>query len=115
MRISPITIVLVDNSGHRSIKGCQESNGFTAFSTGPYPPIDFPSIARGYGAHVVTADTIGQLKEALGETHESDRVTVIYVPSDPGPFEEPDYESSKGSYWYVPSSNQTRAKQPIAR
>jgi len=108
-----ITVVLIDNHGHRSIYGCQTGNDLEAFGTeyrmrdpetntlsGDYLPIDFMKIAEGYGAQAIEADTIGALRNALeAAKSEKTRPTVVYVQTDPSHETMP---TGINNWWDVP-------------
>ncbi|HLH75136.1 MAG TPA: thiamine pyrophosphate-dependent enzyme, partial [Chloroflexota bacterium] len=105
-----LNIVLIDNHGFASIGGLSESVGSSGFGThyrfrdpktgqltGNNLPVDFAANARSFGAHVITARTIAEFKEALQEAHQTDRTTVVVVETDPA-VRVPGYES----WWDVP-------------
>jgi 3D-(3,5/4)-trihydroxycyclohexane-1,2-dione acylhydrolase (decyclizing) len=59
--------------------------------------VDLAKNAEGFGATVMSAQTVGELKEALEEAKKLDTTVVIHVPVDR--YEGvPDYES----FWDVP-------------
>jgi len=110
-----LTIVLVDNSGFSSIGALSRSVGSQGFGTqyryrengsigldeeggsGDVLPVDLAKNAEGFGATVMSAQTVGELKEALEEAKKLDTTVVIHVPVDR--YEGvPDYES----FWDVP-------------
>ena len=110
-----LTVVLVDNSGFASIGALSRSVGSQGFGTqyryrkhgslgldteqdpGEELPVDLVTNAESYGAHVIRARTVGELKEALAEAKGVDRTVVIHVPTDR--YEGvPNYES----FWDVP-------------
>lgn len=114
----PITVVLFDSGGHRSIRGTQEGNGMQVFGTeykmrnpktgrlsGKDIPIDFVKIAEGYGAKALRAGTreelLAALKEAKGTT---DRPTVIHVPTHRTGYEDRFVygQDDTGKWWDVP-------------
>lgn len=89
------TIVLVDNHGFQSIHGLQRSVGVPSFGnelrardpttgrlSGPYLPIDYVRHAAAMGARATLAPTAEALRRALDEAANSDRVSVIVVPSE---------------------------------
>ncbi len=110
-----LTIVLVDNSGFSSIGALSRSVGSQGFGTqyryrkdgsigldteeapGETLPVDLASNAESLGAHVIRANSVGELKGALAEAKNIDRTVVIHVPVDR-------YEGvpSYGSFWDVP-------------
>ncbi len=105
-----ITIVLVDNHGYQCILGLQRAVGVSDFGnelrfrgngnaapTGSYVPIDFPKHAESMGARAFYATTAAEVKEALVQARQSDRIAVVVVPVDP--------ESrmpGMGTWWDVP-------------
>jgi 3D-(3,5/4)-trihydroxycyclohexane-1,2-dione acylhydrolase (decyclizing) len=110
-----LTVVLVDNSGFASIGALSRSVGSQGFGTqyryrkdgslgldterdpGEGLPVDLATNAESFGAHVIRARTVGELKGALAEAKEVDRTVVIHIPVDR--YEGvPDYES----FWDVP-------------
>jgi 3D-(3,5/4)-trihydroxycyclohexane-1,2-dione acylhydrolase (decyclizing) len=110
-----LTIVLVDNSGFSSIGALSRSVGAQGFGTqyryrkngsigldteeepGETLPVDLATNAESLGAHVIRAESIGELKGALAEAKNVDRTVVIHIAVDR--YEGvPDYES----FWDVP-------------
>jgi len=100
-----IIIVLVDNKGFASIGGLSRSLGMGGFGTsyrersaesgkldGDFLLVDFAANARSLGAHAIKAGTLDELKAALKEAKEMDRITVIVVETQPG-VGVPGYES----------------------
>ncbi|MCA9995876.1 MAG: 3D-(3,5/4)-trihydroxycyclohexane-1,2-dione acylhydrolase (decyclizing) [Anaerolineales bacterium] len=109
-----LTIVLMDNSGYKSIGALSRSLGSQGFGTryvfpkdGGLPsdtavsvqtlPVDLAANARSLGAHVIECATYDDFVTALTTAKTMDRTTVIYVRNDryvgvPG------YES----WWDVP-------------
>jgi 3D-(3,5/4)-trihydroxycyclohexane-1,2-dione acylhydrolase (decyclizing) len=109
-----LTIVLMDNSGYKSIGALSRSIGSQGFGTrylfpekGGLPddtavsvqslPVDLAANARSLGAHVIECESYDDFVTALVTAREVDRTTVIYIPNDryvgvPG------YES----WWDVP-------------
>jgi len=109
-----LTIVLMDNSGYKSIGSLSRSLGQGGFGTRYVHPVngvpagddtadahelalDLPACARGLGASVVECAGYDDVAAALHEARTADRTTVIYVRNDrlegvPG------YES----WWDVP-------------
>jgi 3D-(3,5/4)-trihydroxycyclohexane-1,2-dione acylhydrolase (decyclizing) len=109
-----LTIVLMDNSGYKSIGGLSRSLGQAGFGTRyVYPEngivatdetpdarevnLDLAACARGLGANVVECAGYDEVVAALSEAKAADRTSVIYVRNDrmegvPG------YES----WWDVP-------------
>jgi len=110
-----LTVVLVDNSGFASIGALSRSVGAQGFGTqyryrkdgslgldterepGEGLPVDLAANAESFGARVIRARTVDELKGALTEAKEADRTVVIHIPVDR--YEGvPDYES----FWDVP-------------
>jgi 3D-(3,5/4)-trihydroxycyclohexane-1,2-dione acylhydrolase (decyclizing) len=109
-----LTVVLIDNSGYKSIGSLSRSLGQTGFGTryvypqeGVLPddtaeevahlPVDLATNAESLGAHVIRCRTHQDVAAALEAAHASTHTTVIYVQVDryagvPG------YES----WWDVP-------------
>jgi 3D-(3,5/4)-trihydroxycyclohexane-1,2-dione acylhydrolase (decyclizing) len=90
------TVVLLDNHGFGCITGLARSVGVPDFGndlrfrdkarnrlTGPYVPVDYRAHAEAMGALAIFAGTAMELKAALAQADQSDRVTVIVVPVDP--------------------------------
>ena len=89
------TIVLLDNHGFGCITGLARMVGVPDFGndlrfrdpqrkrlTGPYVPIDFRQHAEAMGALAIFAASPLELRAALAEADQSERVTVIVVPTD---------------------------------
>jgi len=110
-----LTVVLVDNSGFSSIGSLSRSVGAQGFGTqyryrkngsigldteespGDVLPVDLAKNAESLGAHVIRAESVGDLKDALAEAKDVDRTVVIHIAVDR--YEGvPDYES----FWDVP-------------
>ncbi|HTM52762.1 MAG TPA: 3D-(3,5/4)-trihydroxycyclohexane-1,2-dione acylhydrolase (decyclizing) [Pirellulales bacterium] len=105
-----LTIVLLDNHGFQSIGGLSKAIGSRGFGTryrfrnartdhldGKPLPLDFAASARGFGAHVITALDVPELKAALAEARQQTKTTVIVIETDPKKGA-PGYES----WWDVP-------------
>jgi 3D-(3,5/4)-trihydroxycyclohexane-1,2-dione acylhydrolase (decyclizing) len=110
-----LIIVLLDNSGFKSIGSLSRSLGTQGFGTryvfpknGILPddragshvetlPVDLASNARSLGAHVITCATYDDFVAALKSAKETDRTTVIYIRNDRY-VSVPGYES----WWDVP-------------
>lgn len=125
-----LTIILLDNHGFSSIGGLSATVGAQGFGTeyryrdssgqlkGDYLPVDLAANAASLGAHVIRANTIGEIKEALATARTIDRTTVIAVEVDREQ-RVPSYES----WWDVPvaevaeidSARQARAAYEAAR
>ena len=110
-----LIVVLVDNSGHKSIGALSRSKGTAVFGTrylmredgsvgddGPHSgaapvPVDLALNAEGLGAHVIRARSIEQLRDALVSARGLERTVLVHVPVDR--YEAvPDYEG----WWDVP-------------
>jgi 3D-(3,5/4)-trihydroxycyclohexane-1,2-dione acylhydrolase (decyclizing) len=105
-----ITIVVVDNHGYQCILGLQRAVGVSDFGnelrfrgngnaapTGPYVPVDFQKHAEAMGARAFFATTASEVREALAQARQSDRIAVVVIPVDP--------ESrmpGMGTWWDVP-------------
>jgi 3D-(3,5/4)-trihydroxycyclohexane-1,2-dione acylhydrolase (decyclizing) len=105
-----LTIVLVDNHGYQCILGLQRAVGVSDFGnelryrdsgtkqlTGEYIPVNFQQHAQSMGANALFARTAEEVKKAIGEAKEADRVTVIVVPVDPEK-----RMPGMGTWWDVP-------------
>jgi 3D-(3,5/4)-trihydroxycyclohexane-1,2-dione acylhydrolase (decyclizing) len=94
-----LTIVLMDNSGYKSIGGLSRSLGQAGFGTRYVYPVngsvatddtpdarevnlDLAACARGLGANVVECAGYDEVVAALSEAKASDRTSVIYVKND---------------------------------
>ncbi len=117
-----LTIVLVDNSGFSSIGALSRSVGSDGFGTryhyrkdgsigldveggapGDALPVDLAKNAEGLGATVMSARTVGELREALEEAKKLDTTVVVHIAVDR--YEGvPDYES----FWDVPVAEVSR-------
>ena len=104
------TIVVLDNHGFQCILALQRMVGVPDFAnelrfrdrktnrlTGPYVPIDFRAHAESMGALALHACTPDELRDALAQARNSDRITVISVPTEPEK-RVPGFES----WWDVP-------------
>ncbi|HZC35620.1 MAG TPA: thiamine pyrophosphate-dependent enzyme, partial [Chthoniobacterales bacterium] len=105
-----LTIVLVDNHGFQCILGLQRAVGVADFGnelrfrnngetapSGSYVPVDFQKHAESMGARSFFATTATEVKAALAQARQSDRIAVVVVPVDP--------ESrmpGMGTWWDVP-------------
>lgn len=87
-----INILLFYNYGHQCIHNLQRSQGIDTFGTvfrqrdtktggltGQYVPIDFTSIAKGYGAKVYKVEKIEELKIAIERSKQDDVSTLIEI------------------------------------
>ncbi len=103
-----LIIVLLDNSGFASIGSLSESIGSERFGTqyrfrqsgglnGENLPVDLGKNAESLGAHLIRANTVEELKNALEEAKRIDKTTVIYMKTDI-------YRTVKGyhAWWEVP-------------
>ena len=105
-----LTIVIVDNHGYQCILGLQRAVGVSDFGnelrfrdgatkqlTGKYIPVDFRKHAESMGANAIFAQTAEQVRKAIGEARNADRLTVIVVPVDPEK-----RMPGMGTWWDVP-------------
>jgi 3D-(3,5/4)-trihydroxycyclohexane-1,2-dione acylhydrolase (decyclizing) len=105
-----LTIVLVDNHGYQCILGLQRAVGVADFGnelryrdhatkrlTGEYIQVDFLKHAESMGAYGIFARSAEDLKKALNDARNADRVTVIVVPVDPEK-----RMPGLGTWWDVP-------------
>jgi 3D-(3,5/4)-trihydroxycyclohexane-1,2-dione acylhydrolase (decyclizing) len=105
-----LTIVLVDNHGYQCILGLQRAVGVSDFGnelryrdhatkqlTGEYIQVDFLKHAESMGAYGIFARNAEDLKKALNDARNADRVTVIVVPVDPEK-----RMPGLGTWWDVP-------------
>jgi 3D-(3,5/4)-trihydroxycyclohexane-1,2-dione acylhydrolase (decyclizing) len=110
-----LIIVLLDNSGYKSIGALSRSLGQDGFGTryvyprnGVWPtdaagndvetlPVDLAANARSLGAHVVECKTYGDFVEALKTVQDTNRTSVIYIQDDR-------YQAISGyeGWWDVP-------------
>ena len=95
-----LTIVLMDNSGFKSIGSLSRSLGQQGFGTRyVFPqdnglptdedqgrvealPVDLAANARSVGAYVLECHSVGDVERALAEARDIDRTVVIYVRND---------------------------------
>ena len=117
-----LVVVLVDNRGFASIGGLSRSLGTDGFGTqfreskvgsrgldserdpAPYLPVDLAANAESLGAHVIRANGIAELREALAAAKKFEKTVVIHIAVDryaavPG------YES----WWEVPVAETSEA------
>ncbi len=110
-----LIIVLLDNSGYKSIGALSRSLGEDGFGTryvypqnGRWPtdaagtdvqtlPVDLAANARSLGAHVVACKTYADFVASLEKVRTTDRTSVIYIQDDRY-MAIPDYEG----WWDVP-------------
>ncbi len=109
-----LTIVLMDNSGYKSIGALSRSLGSEGFGTrfvfpenGGLPddsaedaealPVDLTANARSLGAHVIECEGYAEFVDALDAAKSINRTTVIYIRNDRY-VGVPNYES----WWDVP-------------
>jgi 3D-(3,5/4)-trihydroxycyclohexane-1,2-dione acylhydrolase (decyclizing) len=92
-----LTIVLVDNRGYASIGSLSRSLGTDGFGTALNAEVDLAANAASLGAHVVRAESLAELGDALERTKAQAGVTVIAVTTDRARGV-PSYES----WWDVP-------------
>ena len=104
-----INVLLFDNHGHQCIHNLQRSQGIDTFGTvfrhredntgeltGQYVPIDYTSIAKGYGAKVYKVRNLEDLKKAIEQSKNDQVSTLIEIKVLPGTMTE-GYES----FWRV--------------
>ena len=116
-----INVLLFDNHGHQCIHNLQRSQGIDTFGTvfrhrnaktdgltGQYVPIDFASIAKGYGAKVYKVDSLDDLKIAIEQSKKDEISTLIEIKVLPETMTE-GYES----FWRVGTAQV--AKDPRVR
>ncbi len=92
-----LTIVLVDNRGYASIGSLSRSLGTDGFGTALGVEVDLAANAASLGAHVVRADSLAGLRDALEAAKARDGVSVVVVATDRARGV-PSYES----WWDVP-------------
>jgi 3D-(3,5/4)-trihydroxycyclohexane-1,2-dione acylhydrolase (decyclizing) len=110
-----LIIVLLDNSGFKSIGALSRSLGQDGFGTryvyphnGRWPtdaagadvqtlPVDLAANARSLGAHVLECRTYAEFVSALAQARTTERTSVVYIQNDR-------YEGVPGyeSWWDVP-------------
>ena len=107
--------VLVQNHGFASIGGLSESVGSQRFGTayryrsedgrldGAVLPVDLAANAASLGADVIKAGTAAEFAVAVKVAKAADRITVIYVETDPRI-----YAPDSHSWWDVPVSQESR-------
>ena len=122
-----LTIVLVDNSGFSSIGALSRSVGSQGFGTqyryrkdgsigldteedpGEVLPVDLATNAESFGAYVIRAKTMDELKGALKDAKGIDRTVVIHIFVDR--YESvPTYES----FWDVPVAEVSEMDSVVA-
>ncbi|MGN7780879.1 3D-(3,5/4)-trihydroxycyclohexane-1,2-dione acylhydrolase (decyclizing) [Mycolicibacterium sp. 22603] len=103
--------VLVQNHGFASIGGLSESLGSQRFGTayryrgadgrldGDRLPVDLAANAASLGADVIKVCTAAEFSDAVKAAKAADRITVIYVETDPRV-----YAPDSHSWWDVPVS-----------
>jgi 3D-(3,5/4)-trihydroxycyclohexane-1,2-dione acylhydrolase (decyclizing) len=90
-----LTIILLNNNGYASIGGLSKSLGTNGFGTiykyrdkktrqltGNYLPVDLAANAESLGAVVIRAKSIDQFKQALVDSKNESKTTVIYIETD---------------------------------
>jgi 3D-(3,5/4)-trihydroxycyclohexane-1,2-dione acylhydrolase (decyclizing) len=125
-----LTILLLNNHGFSSIGALSGAVGAQGFGThyryrdasgqlaGDHLPIDFAANAASLGAHVIRANTIAEVKQALVAARAIERTTLIAVEVDREQ-RVPGYES----WWDVPvaevsevdTAQRARAEYEVAR
>jgi 3D-(3,5/4)-trihydroxycyclohexane-1,2-dione acylhydrolase (decyclizing) len=104
-----INVLLFDNHGHQCIHNLQRSQGIDTFGTvfrhreaktggltGQYAPVDYSSIAKGYGAKVYKVENLADLKIAIDQSKKDEVSTLIEIKVLPGTMTD-GYES----FWRV--------------
>ena len=92
-----INVLLLDNNGHQCIHNLQRSQGINTFGTefrsrddagtallGNYVPIDFATVAAGYGAKTYKVSTNEELVAALEDAKKQSVSTLIDIKVLPG-------------------------------
>ncbi|KAB8312438.1 3D-(3,5/4)-trihydroxycyclohexane-1,2-dione acylhydrolase (decyclizing) [Erwinia endophytica] len=87
-----INVILFDNMTNGCINNLQMEHGMDSFTTefrfrnaesgklnGGFVPVDFAAIAAGYGCKTWRVTTLGELKQALEEVHQSSVSTLIDI------------------------------------
>jgi 3D-(3,5/4)-trihydroxycyclohexane-1,2-dione acylhydrolase (decyclizing) len=92
-----LTIVLVDNRGYASIGSLSRSLGTEGFGTALDAEVDLAANAASLGAHVVRAESLDELRDALESAKDRSGVSVVVVTTD-RTRGVPSYES----WWDVP-------------
>ena len=77
-----LTIVLVDNRGYASIGSLSRSLGTDGFGTALEAEVDLAANAASLGAHVVRAESLDELREALEAARDRAGVSVVVVTTD---------------------------------
>lgn len=104
-----ISVILLDNSGFQCIHNLQRSQGIPSFAnefrfreketdrlTGPCVPVDFATIAEGYGAAGYRADTVDKFIKAFEEMRAQPKTALLDVKVLPGTMTE-----GYNSWWRV--------------
>jgi 3D-(3,5/4)-trihydroxycyclohexane-1,2-dione acylhydrolase (decyclizing) len=104
-----LVVVLVQNHGFASIGGLSETVGAPGFGTsyryrgpggeldGDLLPVDLAANAASLGAHVLRAETLGELRTCLRQALAATRTTVVHVECDLATG-----SPSSQSWWDVP-------------
>ena len=92
-----INVLLFNNSGHQCIHNLQRSQGMGTFGTefrfreestkgltGGYVPVDYPAIAKAYGANAWRVKSLEELKDAFAKSRASKVSTLIEIDVLPG-------------------------------
>ncbi|WP_345260555.1 3D-(3,5/4)-trihydroxycyclohexane-1,2-dione acylhydrolase (decyclizing) [Streptomyces hundungensis] len=122
----PIKVVILQNHGYASIGGLSDAVGGERFGTayrfrgpdgsfgGAPLPVDLAANAASLGMRVLRAETVRDLREALGQARRSDVPTCVYVET-----ETPDTVSGPPpaqAWWDVPvAETATRTSAVTAR
>jgi acetolactate synthase-1/2/3 large subunit len=74
----PVPILLWNNQGYGEIKTYMADRGIPEIGVDIYTP-DFQTIARGFGARALRAESLAHLKDAVRRAAEADGPTVIEI------------------------------------
>jgi 3D-(3,5/4)-trihydroxycyclohexane-1,2-dione acylhydrolase (decyclizing) len=97
-----LTVVLLDNRGYGCINRLQHACGGERFNNlydyntqrEVSPEIDFVAHARSQGAIAVKASSLAELEQALIESKDNDRTTVVVIETDPM------LSTDAGGFWW---------------
>jgi 3D-(3,5/4)-trihydroxycyclohexane-1,2-dione acylhydrolase (decyclizing) len=78
----PLIVVLVQNHGYASIGALSRSVGGQEFGTRYAPGVDLAANAESLGAHVIRAENVEQVRDALERARGADGPVVIHVETD---------------------------------
>ncbi len=74
----PVPVLVWNNRGYGEIKQYMADRDIPQIGVDIYTP-DFQAIARGFGCHAVTAESLAHLADTLGSAVRADRPTVIEI------------------------------------